>query len=102
MNIRHALKQAKVFLGDGALVRDDGRPSSPEKRALASGKLAACRELKKAKHPDFRRSEENLLLRDALHYRYRVGTNLGGIAFLVRGEGDTWEEALTAAKESKK
>lgn len=42
------------------------------------------------------REQENAAICEAVRYRYSVG--VGGLWFLVKGQGDTWEAAFEAAE----
>jgi hypothetical protein len=111
--------------GKGAAYRDNRRPSSPADREAAKARRAALSAENPGEGPTLagfgddrtvgeyraalaahtaqrkgwreRCSKEEVASR---YYRFTVGHILrGGLDFFhVKGEGDTWEEALTAAK----
>jgi len=110
MSARSALKEAIKRWGTSAAVRDSGlkRAGTPEARAAAKERVIALNEEIRALEKAGKGLSETRELRkerDAhrgimWRYRYTVGRIImGGFAFGVEGEGDTWEECFAKADE---
>lgn len=102
MKTADALKRAREILGPKAILRDYGPKAapSPELRAAARAELTALRATSRKENYE-RRTE---LLGICVSFRFAVGVpytipGLGG-GMVVRGTGDTWEEALAEAAKS--
>jgi hypothetical protein len=112
MTKAQALKLARAKWGENGTLRDVKNASTKERREAASEELRAHRARKPVKpdstepddYDDYRkrfhewRQLETSLMVVALSYRYSVGyMTMGGLAFSVQGQGDTWEEACRNA-----
>lgn len=108
MKTGDALKWAQKKYGKEAMVKHDPKSLTEAEKVAVREAFAKARaerdQLKKAdsKTPRYVElmGECNRLSRDLLAYRYSVGhTGLGGMFFMVKGQGDTWEEAIKQAEE---
>jgi len=106
MNRKQAMAEAARLWGKRAAVRDEGKPTSEEKRKAATVELKRLREAFAAAARDTDewrrlRKEINAQLTWALGHRYSVGyvAGVAGVSFFhVAGQGDTWAEAFEAAR----
>ena len=102
MNANQALAQARKRWGKRAMIEDSKRDSSEKIRAEAKTELERLRATltkEQQQEPENRKLIRELASK-TWRYRYRVGSfsdfcGLG--AFLVNGEGDTWEAAFAKA-----
>jgi hypothetical protein len=103
MSKRSALAEATRRWGKTAAVRDDPKQTStPAQREEYRLLYNEIRERLKAETDTQKRAalhaEEKKLRMLPHRFRFSVGhVILGGFAFMVEGEGDTWEEAFAAA-----
>lgn len=106
MNSKQAMTQARARWGKKAAVQDSGKETSEAIRKAASAeveRLRATLTKEQQKEPANRK-----LIRDlsnvSCNFRYQVGSvqSIAGVfsAFLISGQGDTWEEAFARADRS--
>jgi hypothetical protein len=100
MTKQQAFKAAQNMYGKKAAVRDNNRgPSFQAARDEARARIAAQGPRGKgeaAKTWDDATREDRATVR---YYRYAVGYIMPMLGcFLIRGEGDTWAEAIESAK----
>lgn len=119
MTREQAVKRLRKLYGEKARWRVGETITSPERREAARAERDRLREEVVEVEEEIRRREvaagipELRALRTALakardeagwrsaEKRFRVGYLDLGIAFYVKGEGDTWEEALAEAERKK-
>lgn len=99
MNAKGALKEAVKRWGETAAVSDrKDRASTPERRGEALEAMKALRaQIGKRRPTKEERVQLDELFSESQRYRFTVGHISMGIAFHVRGKGDTWEAAFAAA-----
>lgn len=97
MTKSQALSKARKLFGPNAVVRDAGFPTSPEARADARNKLAALRATSASERTKDFRKQESELVALAFYYRCSVGRIELGLFFSIKGEGDSFAEALENA-----
>ena len=115
MTREQASKAAAKRWGKRAMWRVEEKSSSPERRESARAEAAELKAKADALSAEIKRrldaldwltemNAERLRLRKAadragwgaMHYKFTVGENVG-YAFVVKGQGDTWEEAFAKA-----
>lgn len=100
MTKQAAMKRAVKLWGKRAIIRDNGLKGArtPEQRATAQARYKELRDTLSPDEKKARREELTMLMLDGMRYRYDVGENILGLAFGVRGSGDTWEQAFESVK----
>lgn len=106
MNAKQALAQARVLWGSKARVQAGRIQTSPQIRDAGVAERARLKDLLKAQVSEDERRVLNKQLMDAssaaCRYQFQVGfiMNVAGMfsAFMVSGQGDTWEEAFAKAE----
>lgn len=115
MTREQAQREARKRWGTRALIRAGEKLSSPESRASALQRLRDNRDRRDAIDSEVQRRLNEMDWYKALmlerracaeavkhgtgwacYYKFSVGCDVG-IAFHVKGQGDTWEEAFEAA-----
>ena len=100
MNRTQALRKAIEIFGKTAGVRDSGRPSSHEQRAIARAEQKVINE--RCNMPELRkahRKELDEILFRAIAYRYSIGRVEMGMFFAVKACGDSWEGCFRALEQ---
>lgn len=102
MTQRAAFAEAVKRWGKNAGIRDEPKlASTPAQRAEYSRLYQANRELLKATTDVEEKRRLRAIERDLAgrphHHRYTIGhIAMGGLFFMVEGQGDTWEECFAA------
>lgn len=116
MTREQAMREARRRWGGKALIRAAAALSSPEQREAARATMAeANAELTRLKAERKARLDAldwlndlnqqiaatqqraSVATSDAHYYKFAVGYDAHGFAFHVNGQGDTWEQAFSAA-----
>lgn len=100
MTRSQALAKAVRLWGKKAAVRDDGKPTSDAGRAVGRAEAERIKALP-ADQQKALSKERSYARSTACHYQYSVGHIMvcGGMfsAFVVEGQGDSWEAAFAKA-----
>lgn len=94
MTRAQALAQAQALWGESAFVEHYRTGSTREQREAAHARLLALRE--SGDYIPY--SERQQLTSTALSWRYQVGHMTSYGFGMIRGQGDSWEDAFNNAK----
>lgn len=101
MNAKQALAKAQSMWGKTAGVQDNGKrlASTPEQRFAARQARAELKGFIVTREDRrFFRDFDDSLFSQSVRNRFSVGSvEHGGMFFLVKGQGDSWEEAFDKA-----